>query len=115
MGFTDLPSRLPTQSSTLYSNNISKFLLSIGPFTTKTKDAFQIDHKDDAARGALVLEQGESRWPAPPPAVRSWPLLPSLILPLVKSGIFGSQANAMELTFVRYLLRAARQVEMGDG
>ncbi len=30
LGFTDLPSRLPTQSSTLYNNNISKFLLSIG-------------------------------------------------------------------------------------
>ena len=33
VGYTDLPSRLPTQSSTLYSNNISKFLLSMGPFT----------------------------------------------------------------------------------
>ena len=28
IGYTDLPSRLPTQSSTLYSNNITKFLLS---------------------------------------------------------------------------------------
>jgi H+-translocating NAD(P) transhydrogenase len=27
IGYTDLPSRLPTQSSTLYSNNITKFLL----------------------------------------------------------------------------------------
>ena len=30
IGLTDFPSRLPTQSSTLYANNISKFLLSIG-------------------------------------------------------------------------------------
>lgn len=30
VGLTDFPSRLPTQSSTLYANNISKFLLSIG-------------------------------------------------------------------------------------
>lgn len=30
IGYTDLPSRLPTQSSTLYSNNISKLLLSMG-------------------------------------------------------------------------------------
>lgn len=30
IGLTDLPSRLPSQSSTLYANNISKFLLSIG-------------------------------------------------------------------------------------
>ena len=33
IGLTDMPSRAPTQSSTLYANNISKFLLSLGlPF-----------------------------------------------------------------------------------
>ena len=31
LGYTDLASRLPTTSSSLYSNNISKFLLSMGP------------------------------------------------------------------------------------
>lgn len=30
IALTDLPSRLPTQSSTLYANNISKLLLSMG-------------------------------------------------------------------------------------
>ena len=30
IGYTDLPSRLPTQSSTLYSNNITKLLMSFG-------------------------------------------------------------------------------------
>ena len=34
VGYTDLPSRLPTQSSTLYSNNISKLLLSFGKKTS---------------------------------------------------------------------------------
>jgi len=67
IGYTDLPSRLPTQSSTLYSNNISKFLLSMGPFTTGKKDEFVIDYDDEAVRGALVLDEGEMRWPAPPP------------------------------------------------
>ena len=65
IGYTDMPSRLPSQSSTLYSNNISKFLLSMGPFTGH-KDQFAIDEKDDAVRGALVLEGGEWRWPPPP-------------------------------------------------
>lgn len=51
LGYTDLASRLPTTSSSLYSNNISKFLLSIGPQTTKVKDFFYIDHEDDAVRG----------------------------------------------------------------
>jgi NAD(P) transhydrogenase len=48
IGYTDLPSRLPTQSSTLYSNNISKFLLSMGPFSTGKKDEFVIDYDDEA-------------------------------------------------------------------
>ena len=34
IGYTDLPSRLPTQSSTLYANNISKYLLSMGAKVT---------------------------------------------------------------------------------
>ena len=33
IGLTDLPSRLPGQSSTLYANNISKLLLSMGKST----------------------------------------------------------------------------------
>lgn len=70
VGFTDLPSRLPTQSSTLYSNNITKFLLSMGPFTTKDKTRFLVDHEDSAVRGALVLDNGEMMWPAPPLPVR---------------------------------------------
>merc|ERR1712176_703584 len=54
LGYTDLPSRLPTTASTLYSNNISKFLLSIGPYTTKEKNHLYIDHDDEVVRGTLV-------------------------------------------------------------
>lgn len=72
LGYTDLPSRLPTTSSTLYANNISKFLLSAGPQTTKEPGYFYIDHDDEAVRGMLVLEKGEMMYPppvvAPPPA-----------------------------------------------
>lgn len=67
IGYTDLPSRLPTTSSSLYSNNISKFFLSAGPHTTKCKDHFYIDHEDEAVRGMLVLENGKMMWPAPLP------------------------------------------------
>ncbi|KAJ3097490.1 hypothetical protein HK100_005347 [Physocladia obscura] len=64
IGYTDLPSRLPTQSSNLYSNNITKFLLSVG------KDQhFNIDLEDEVTRGAIVLERGISIPPAPRPAV----------------------------------------------
>lgn len=67
LGYTDLASRLPTTSSSLYSNNISKFLLSMGPQTTKVKDHLYIDHEDDAVRGMLTVEKGKLMWPAPLP------------------------------------------------
>lgn len=60
VGLTDLPSRLPTQSSTLYANNISKFLLSIGE-----KDHFHINLEDEVVRGSIVLKNGELLWPPP--------------------------------------------------
>ena len=69
LGYTDLPSRLSATSSTLYSNNISKFLLSAGPQTTKDAGYYYIDHDDEAVRGMLVVEKGKLMFPAPlPPA-----------------------------------------------
>lgn len=61
-GYTDLPSRLPTQSSTLYSNNITKFLLSIGE-----DGKFAINLEDEVVRGAIVIHKGELLPPAPRP------------------------------------------------
>ena len=61
IGYTDLPSRLPTQSSQLYGNNISKFLLAIGE-----KGQFHIDLEDEVVRGSIVLKDGEKLWPPPP-------------------------------------------------
>lgn len=59
-GYTDLPSRLPTQSSTLYSNNITKFLLSIGG-----DGKFGIDLEDEVVRGSLVVHGGRILPPVP--------------------------------------------------
>lgn len=64
IGYTDLPSRLPTQSSTLYSNNITKFLLSMTP----VEKEFGIDLEDEVVRGAIVTKTGEILPPAPRPA-----------------------------------------------
>merc|ERR1712158_194896 len=63
IGYTDLPSRLPTQASTLYSNNISKLLLSM----TGSKDHYHLDMSDDVVRGSIVLNQGVMSWPPNPP------------------------------------------------
>ncbi|KAJ3561672.1 hypothetical protein NPX13_g8853 [Xylaria arbuscula] len=64
IGYTDLPSRLPTQSSTLYSNNIVKLLLSMAP---KDK-CFGVDLTDEVLRGAIVTLKGDILPPAPRPA-----------------------------------------------
>lgn len=68
IGYTDLPSRLPTTSSSLYANNISKLMLSAGPQTTKEPGYFYIDHEDEAIRGMLVVENGKLMFPPPAPA-----------------------------------------------
>ncbi|KAI8429977.1 hypothetical protein MSG28_000432 [Choristoneura fumiferana] len=62
IGLTDLPSRMPAHASTLYANNISGLLFSMG-----TDDHFNIDLKDEVTRGSIVLKAGELLWPAPPP------------------------------------------------
>lgn len=67
IGYTDLPSRLPTTSSSLYANNISKFLLSIGPQTSKEPGFYFIDHQDEAVRGMLTVEKGKLMFPPPAP------------------------------------------------
>jgi NAD(P) transhydrogenase len=63
IGYSDLPSRLPTQASNLYANNISKLLLSM----TGSKDHYHLDMSDDVVRGSIVLNQGVMSWPPSPP------------------------------------------------
>ena len=62
IGYTDLPSRLPTQSSTLYSNNIVNLLTDMTP----EKDGQLVVNLDDqVVRGSLVTYQGKTMWPPP--------------------------------------------------
>ena len=62
VGYTDLPSRLPTESSTLYGNNVVNFFQDLTP----EKDGeINIDVEDEVIRGALVVHHGEVMWPPP--------------------------------------------------
>jgi len=63
IGYTDLPSRLPTQASSLYANNISKLLLSAGE-----KGHYHLNLEDEVIRGSIVNQDGKVLWPAPAPA-----------------------------------------------
>jgi len=53
---------MATQSSNLYSNNVTKFLLYIG-----SDKQYRIDLEDEVIRRSIVLQKGELLWPAPPP------------------------------------------------
>jgi NAD(P) transhydrogenase len=69
IGYTDLPSRLPTQSSTLFGNNVQKFMFSMGPQTQACdKGHFAIDtENDEVVRGSIIMKDGNVMLPPPPP------------------------------------------------
>ena len=60
LGYTDLPSRLATQSSRLFGNNLVKLVKLLGD-----ANEFTIDQKDEIIRGSLVLDEGKLSWPPP--------------------------------------------------
>ena len=60
LGYTDLPGRLATQSSTLYGNNLVKLLGLLGG-----AEEFKLDFEDEIVRGATVVRDGEITWPPP--------------------------------------------------
>lgn len=63
LGYTDLPSRLPTQSSQLYSANQVNLIKLLCPNKDGT---LAIDFDDVVVRQATVIKSGEITWPAPP-------------------------------------------------
>jgi NAD(P) transhydrogenase subunit alpha len=63
VGYTDLPSRLSKQSSTLYATK----LLRLTEELCKAKDGvINVNMEDDAIRGLTVVKDGAITWPAPP-------------------------------------------------
>jgi NAD(P) transhydrogenase subunit alpha len=64
IGYTDLPSRLAKQASTLYANN----LLRLTEELCKTKDGtLDVNFDDEVIRGTTVIKAGEVTWPPPAP------------------------------------------------
>ena len=69
VGYTDLPSRLPKQASTLYSTNLLRLTeeLSKDAEGKKTTDGtINVNMEDEAIRGLTVVKDGSITWPAPP-------------------------------------------------
>lgn len=68
IGYTDFPSRMAAQASTLYATNIRHMMADLTP----EKDG-QINHnmEDDVIRGATVTFEGDITFPPPPPKVQA--------------------------------------------
>jgi len=68
VGYTDFPSRMAAQASTLYSNNIRHMLFDLTP----AKDGVIVHNmEDDVIRGATVTHDGAITFPPPPPKVQA--------------------------------------------
>ena len=74
IGYTDLPSRLATQSSQLYATNLRHLLTDLTP----EKDGnIAINMEDEIIRGATVIKNGEITWPPPAPKISAAPAKPA--------------------------------------
>lgn len=68
IGYTDFPSRMAAQSSTLYATNIRHMMDDLTP----ENDGKPVhDMEDDVIRGATVVKGGEITWPPPPPKTQA--------------------------------------------
>jgi NAD(P) transhydrogenase subunit alpha len=87
IGYTDLPSRLPTQASTLYSTN----LLRLTEELCKKKDGvINVNMEDEVLRGMTVTKDGVITWPAPTPKLSAAPAA----APVKKSEVKHAAAGA---------------------
>ena len=81
VGYTDLPSRLARQSSTLYATNLLRLLEEL----CKEKNGdITVNMDDEMIRGATVIKDGTITWPPPPIAVSAAKPKAEPLAPVVK-------------------------------
>jgi len=78
VGYSDFPSRMAAQSSTLYATNIRHMMTDLTP-----EKNGQVHHnmEDDVIRGATVAHEGAVTFPPPPPKVQAIAAKPKETVP----------------------------------
>jgi NAD(P) transhydrogenase subunit alpha len=103
IGYTDLPSRLAKQSSTLYATNLFRLAEEL----CKTKDGvIDVNMDDEVIRGTTVIKAGNITWPPPPPKLSAAPpavAKPAAVVPAAKAkghGRGGAPASGTRTAFM---------------
>ncbi|MDH3469116.1 MAG: Re/Si-specific NAD(P)(+) transhydrogenase subunit alpha [Gammaproteobacteria bacterium] len=73
IGYTNMPSRLPAQSSQLYASNLRHLMADMCP---EKNGELVVDMEDEVVRGTTVIKQGEITWPPPAPTISAAPPAP---------------------------------------
>jgi NAD(P) transhydrogenase subunit alpha len=94
LGYTDLPSRLPAQSSQLYGTNLVNLLKLLTP---KKNGKLSIDFKDVVQRAVTVVKAGEITWPPPPVQVSAAPAAKVEVEPLPEKKKMSSKTRGLLL------------------
>ena len=103
IGHTDLPSRLPTQSSQLYGTNLRHLLTDLTP---EKDGVIHVDMEDEVIRGATVVKDGTITWPPPAPKLSAAP-------PAAKPAQPPARIGPKELTVREKAVRAAVLLVLG--
>ena len=78
VGYTDFPSRMAAQASSLYATNIRHMLADLTP----EKDGTVVQNmEDDVIRGATIAHAGSVTYPPPPPKIQAIAAKPKEVAP----------------------------------
>ncbi len=90
IGYTDLPSRLATQASTLYANNLFR----LSEDLCKAKDGvYNVDMEDEVIRGTTVIKDGVVTWPQPAPKLSAAPAAKAPAKPMPAAAAAGKAGH----------------------
>ncbi len=101
IGYSDLPSRLAKQASTLYATNLFRLAEEL----CKTKDGVvNVNMEDEVLRGTTVVKEGTVTWPPPAPKLSAAPpaaAKPAVVQPKAHGhGKGGAPASAKSTALV---------------